>query len=222
MTDTTNITPAEENLDPNAGLPVVDELASLKSRAETLGITFHPNIGLEKLREKVNAVINGTAQASEVSTKAAGPTIDLAKTQADTEEAAEAEEQAEQPAVREETLLERRARKRREANKLVRIRLVCMNPAKKEWEGEVFTSGNSLVGSFTKFVPFNTDEGWHVPGIIYNMIKDRQCQIFVAGPKGVGRVGKMIKEFAVEILPDLTPEELHELAQRQAMAGSVG
>ena len=31
----------------------------------------------------------------------------------------------------------------------------------------------------------------------------------------------MIKEFAVEVLPPLSIEELKDLAQRQAMAGSI-
>ena len=99
-----------------------------------------------------------------------------------------------------------------------------MNPAKKEWEGEIFSCGNTTVGSFTKYVPFNADDGWHVPEMIYKMIRDRQCQVFytVTDDKGNKiRRGKLIREFAVEKLPPLTPEELHELAQRQAMSKSI-
>jgi hypothetical protein len=184
-------------------LPTQDELTTLKARADMLGIKYHPSIGLEKLREKVNAAVEGT-------------------------ETEEEDEEENAPAVaatpsepRPETLNEQRSRLRREANELVRIRLTCMNPAKKEWEGELFTAGNSLVGSFTKFVPFNNDEGWYVPRIILKQIQQRECQIFVTQKDGRGnsiRKGKLIKEFAVEILPNLTPTELKELAQRQAMA----
>jgi hypothetical protein len=35
------------------------------------------------------------------------------------------------------------------------------------------------------------------------------------------RKGKLIKEFAIEVLPQLTPEELRDLAQRQAMANAI-
>lgn len=184
-------------------LPTQDELTTLKARADMLGIKYHPSIGLEKLREKVNAAVEGT-------------------------ETEEEDEEENAPAVaatpsepRPETLNEQRSRLRREANELVRIRLTCMNPAKKEWEGELFTAGNSLAGSFTKFVPFNNDEGWYVPRIILKQIQQRECQIFVTQKDGRGnsiRKGKLIKEFAVEILPNLTPTELKELAQRQAMA----
>lgn len=181
-------------------LPVQDELTSLKARADMLGITYHPSIGLEKLREKVNNFLTNTASAADES------------------------EEAGDMVGAEETLEQRRSRKRREANKLVRIRVTCMDPAKKEWEGELFTAGNSLVGSFTKFVPFNADEGWHVPQIILNQIREKMCQIFVTTKDARGntvRKGKLIKAFAVEILPDLTPDELKELAQRQAMASGT-
>ena len=113
----------------------------------------------------------------------------------------------------------------RKASELVRIRVTCMNPAKKEWEGEIFTVGNSTVGTFKKYIPFNADEGWHVPWIIYEQLKERECQVFVTKRDERGnttRTGKLIKEFAIEVLPNLTEEELKDLAQRQAMAKSVG
>lgn len=186
------------DIDTDDTLPAVDELATLKARADMLGVKYHSSISLEKLREKVNAATVSTTP---------------------TEEAPVVQEAAE------ESLAERRARKRREANELIRVRVTCMNPAKKEWEGELFTAGNSLVGSFTKYVPFDNDEGWHVPRIILNQIQQRQCQIFqsVRDDRGnVTRKGKLIKEFAVEILPKLTAEELADLAQRQAMSKSIG
>lgn len=192
MSETTDTTEALE--------PVVDELAALKARADQLGISYHPSIGLEKLREKVNATIT----SQEAPTADPEPVV---------EETAAVESEA-----------ERRLRKRREANELVRIRVTCMNPAKNEWEGEIFTAGNSVVGSFSKFVPFNADEGWHVPRIILNQIQQRQCQIFTTVKDSRGnstRKGKLIKEFAVEILDPLTAEELAELARRQAATRSV-
>jgi hypothetical protein len=181
----------------NVELDVPDELTTLKARADRLGISYHPSIGLEKLKEKVNA----TVTATEV--KAEAPEVTVT-----------AEESKEQ----------RRKRKRLEANTLVRVRITCMNPAKKEWEGELFTAGNSVVGSFTKYVPFNTDEGWHVPQIILNQIQQRMCQIFVSSKDDRGntvRKGKQIKEFSVEIMPSLSEEELRNLAQRQAMANGT-
>lgn len=188
----------------NDTLELPDELTSLKARADLLGVKYHPSIGLDKLREKVNAAVEGT--------------------ESDSEQEQEDAPQSTVVAEPVETEGQRRARLRREANELVRIRVTCMNPAKKEWEGELFTVGNALVGSFKKYIPFNVDEGWHVPRIIYQQLLDRQCQIFTTVRDGRGnsvRKGKLIKEFAVEVLPPLTPAELADLAQRQAMAKTV-
>ena len=176
-------------------LAMPDELDTLKARADALGIGYHPSIKTEKLREKINAALapKEEAEATEKATPAVG----------------EAQE---------------RMNMRNEAAKLVRIRLTCMNPNKKEWDGEFITAGNAVVGSFTKFVPFNADEGWHVPYIIYQQLKDRECQVFVTVRDSKGnstRKGKLIKEFSIELLPPLTEEELHDLAQRQAMSKSI-
>ena len=171
-------------------IAVPDELATLKARADTLGIQYHPSIGVEKLREKVNGALmnEGTTE------------------------------------VKEDPVASQRKKDRDEASKLVRLRLTCMNPNKKEWDGEFITAGNAVIGSFTKFVPFNAPDGWHVPNIIYQQLRDRECQVFttVRDSKGNStRKGKLIKEFSIEILPPLTAEELHDLAQRQAMAKSI-
>lgn len=191
-----------------------DELQSLKQRANQLGVAYHPNIGVDKLREKVNARIKGEASPSEE------------------EPEAESTEQAVAPAEpvesiprhkqqRNESLAQFRQRRRKEASELVRIRITCMNPNKKEWDGEIFTTGNAIVGTYRKYVPFTSDEPYHVPRIIYEQILDRRCQVFTKKKDGRGGTkseGKLIKEFSVEVLPNLTPKELEELRQRQAMA----
>lgn len=181
-------------------LEIPDELTSLKARADQMGLSYHPSIGLEKLRDKINAAVT-----------AEGPV---------------AKEEEEAPVVAakvaaKESQNELRIRKKREANELVRIRVTCMNPMKKEYEGEIFTVSNSVVGTLKKYVPFNADDGWHVPRLIYNQLVQRQCQVFTTVKDNRGnkvRKGKLIKEFAVEVLPPLTPAEIKELAQRQAMA----
>lgn len=188
-----------------------DELSTLKAQADALGITYHPSIGVEKLREKLAAAAptdggdKGTLHIwGQPQTPTPLPTP------------------VPEPEV--ETPGQRRKRLKMEAMALVRIRLTCMNPSKKEWDGEIITTGNSLVGTVSKYIPFNADEGWHIPKIMLEVLRNRQCQIFVTtkSKNGVAiRQGKLIKEFAIEVLPQLTADELHELAQRQAMAQTV-
>jgi hypothetical protein len=178
---------------------VQDELSALKARADLLGLTYHPSIGLEKLRAKVLAAQQGEDEGQQTKEEP------VAKPEGETE-------------------AQKRSRLKRQASELVRIRVTCMNPAKQEWEGEIFTVGNSLVGSFKKYVPFNADEGWHVPRIMYEQIKERQCQVFTTVTDSRGnkvRRGKLIREFAVELLAPLTKEELAEMARRQAMSKAI-
>ena len=177
-------------------LEMPDELSSLKARADLLGLSYHPSIGLDKLRDKVANAIAGVKEEVD-------PVVQVA-------------------AVESESAI--RNKQRNDALELVRIRVSCMNPNKKEWEGEIFSVGNGLIGTQKKFVPFNNDEGWHVPRCIYDMIVSRECQMFYSHKDARGnatRKSKIIKEFAVEVLPALTAEELEELARRQAMAKSI-
>lgn len=177
---------------PNEDELVVDELEVLKARADKLGIKYHPSISLAKLKEKVSEELKEESPEEVVTVKPG-----------------------------KETEVQLKARKRREANALIRIRVSCMNPNKKEWDGEIITTGNTNTGTIKKFVPFNSDEGYHVPHMIYEQLLQRQCQVFVTVKDNRGnkvRKGKLIKEFAVEVLPPLTEKELKELAQRQAMA----
>lgn len=186
----------------NDDLPVPDELTTLKARADKMGLSYHPSIGVDKLREKVTAALEGNRDDTSTDSTAGSAVIGLA----------------------EETPNQRKLRKKREAGELIRIRVTCMNPNKRDWDGEIFSASNSTVGTFKKYVPFNADEGWYVPRIIYNMIVQRMCQVFVVkkSARGVAiKEGKLIREFAVEVMPNLTEEELHDLAQRQAMAKSV-
>ena len=185
----------------NEDVIVQDELTTLKERATLMGVKFHPSISLDKLREKVNAATDESDEPDDevVSAKVVAPVI-------------------------EETVNQKRNRLKKEALALVRIRLTCMNPAKAEWEGEIFTIGNSSIGSVKKFVPFNADDGWHVPNIILQQLQERQCQVFVSAKDARGnnvRRGKLIKEFAIEVLPPLTEKELEELARRQAMSKAI-
>ena len=179
-----------------------DELAALKARADLLGISYHPTIGLEKLRQKVNAAVTKTDDAA-----------------TDTEVV-----EATQPVQESEAA--KRLRLRNEAAKLIRIRLTCLNPVKKEWDGEIITAGNAAVGTYKKFIPFHSaDDGWHIPHIIYEQLMERMCQIFVSTTDPVTGIktsrSKLIKEFNVVVLPQLTDDELAELARQQAVGGTI-
>ena len=221
-------------------LPVPDELTTLKGKADLMGLSYHPSIGLEKLRAKVAEALAGEGapnrdEVAEPATPvAAVPTqayqaaslapVQFEKVSMKTLSPRQYADQESLP-VPGETAGERRLRMKRHANELIRIRVTCMDPAKKEWEGEIIGAGNNLVGTLTKFVPFGIDEGWHVPRIMYNVLRDRMAQIFITVTDPVSkqkvRNGKLIKAFAIDVLDQLTEDELKELAARQAATRSI-
>ena len=176
-----------------------DELTLLKERATLIGISYHPSIGLDKLREKVTAALKEPAEVEAAVVQVA-------------QEAQESEAQV-------------HARYRKEASALIRVRLTCMNPSKQNWEGEIFTVSNSVIGTMKKFIPFHAEEGWHIPQALLNMIQERhyQAPYTERGSKGQEmRRFKLVKEFSIEILPNLTVGELKDLANQQAIANRIG
>ena len=106
--------------------------------------------------------------------------------------------------------------------KLVRIVVTPNDPLMSSYPGLIFTVGASGLNGgkmIKKYVPFNNEEGWHVPQIILNQIEHAEMQKFktVTTPNGEKVLEPYItKKFNVRILDPLTKEELERLAAAQA------
>lgn len=112
----------------------------------------------------------------------------------------------------------RRGRKRQEALALVRCRITCNDPAKKDWPGEYITVSNALVGTVKKYIPYNTDAPYHITRFMLNVLREKKVQIFQTKPGKMGipvRTSKNINAYSIEILPALTEQELAELGRDQ-------
>ena len=218
-----------ENPDSNAGAGdqddlKVDELGLLKTRAKLLGITFSNNIGVDALREKIEAKMNEDAAAHEAAAKISSTSSDQPNAPV-SGELKGAEQGIVPEPVKKLTL---RQLMIRDNMKLVRIRVVNLDPKKKEWPGEFLTVANEHLGTVTKYVPFGeaTDNGYHVPYCIYKMLKARKfLSIRTFKDKSNGNQIKVeqrwANEFAIEVLDPLTPEELAKLAAAQTAAGAL-
>ena len=195
----------------DAPLPtlVADEAEGLRSRLKLMNVPFHHKEGLESLRKKLEAALAGEKTDSVEETKKTQENlnVNLDITVADLPE----------------TAAEVRMRIRREALKLVRIRVTCMNQNKKDWLGEVFSFSNSAIAAVKKYVPFNAEEGYHVPQCLLNVIRERKYQVPYKDKSSGKEITRMrlVPEFAIEIMDPLSPAELKDLATRQAMSRSV-
>lgn len=170
-------------------LNMPSERESLEARARAMNIQYHTNISTEKLRERINAVLTD-----------ASPEGDQARP------------------VKGETDVARRSRKKKEAGALVRCRIHCNDPAKKEWPGEYITVGNNAVGSYRKYIPYNLDEPFHIPAIILGALREKRVQVFTTKKGKNGnpvRESKLIAAYSIEIVEPLTQAGLDKLAASQ-------
>lgn len=171
----------------------IKEIDVLKERADKMGLKYSPNIGLETLRTKIEKALNGDSNDSDEE-KEGRMSIDKL-----------------------------RAKLRKEALKLIRIRVTDLDPKKKDLPGEILCAANEYIGTVKRYVPYN-GEPWHVEQVILDMMKDREFLLIkTVKTRGneVTQEKKWVKEYAIEIMPPLTKEAIAKLAAAQAAAGSV-
>ena len=197
---------------PNDQTPQPTELDMLKQRAKLMGITFSNNIGLDALKAKIEEHKAGVAQKQDTSS--------IVQTAQNDDPI----EQVEQTLKVKKVSL--RSYLQKEKMKLVRLRITNLDPKKKDLPGEILTVANEYLGTVRKFVPFGeqTDNGYHVPYCLYEMMRDRKFLSIKTrkGPRGQTIVEQqMAREFALEILPPLTEAELARLSTAQQAAGGI-
>jgi len=185
------------------------------------GINMHFNTKRDKLVNALNNV-DGITNGSDISVSSKGKT---------------AEQLAEEMGV---TMLtdadivdfkfndiELEGLRKAEANKLIRVIVRSNNPLKRDHAGDIFTVGNRKLNNgkaIKKYIPYNNEEGWFIPNILYEHLLAAECQIF----KKAVRNGQEfmepqnIKAFNVEVLPHLTDDEIDKLRVKQKATGSIG
>lgn len=172
------------------------EQTAVRDQADALGIKYHHNASDETIQKLIDSepeLPEGILPASECQPMSVE----------------EYNRKYNNPSVR-----------RKDVGRLIRCRITCMNPAKKDWPGEIISVGSAKLGTFKKYVPFNSPEPYHIPKIIYDMLKEKQCTVYYTERDDRGnkvRKGRLVNEFAIEVLEPLTKEELSDLARTQAM-----
>lgn len=202
----------EVNLDDDNTEEQPDELSLLKERADLMGIQYHPNIGIEKLKTKI-------------AEKTAPPetTVDPRYAAEEAETINAAVESAKNKMIAANatpTPQQQKMARRNKALRLVRVRVSNMNPIKGNLKGEILSAGNSEIGMVKKFIPFNAEQGWHIPQILLTVLQNKKFMTHYEVKVGNKRIkkNKLVPEYSIEILPPLTPKELEALKQRQLMA----
>lgn len=205
------------------------EMELLKERADMMGVTYSNNIGIETLRKRVEDAMAGNPAAPEEGADPVPSVAELSSALSNEVAAATSAPQAAvNPLVQNEPVtktISLREHMRLTQMKLIRVRIQNLDPKKANLPGEIFTVANEYLGDVKKFIPFGevTDNGYHIPYCLYKLLKSRK---FLNVRERKSRDGKIhietswVKEFALEILPDLTPQELQQLATAQIAANS--
>ncbi len=189
------------------------ELESLRARARAMGMNISGNISLSTLKAKIAERQAQDEKNAELATaQASNPFGEIP---------------AAAPVAAEETQEQLRTRLIAENMRLIRVRITNMDPKKSTLPGEVLTVANEFLGSIKKFIPYGeqTDEGFHVPYVLFKLLDKRRFLNIRTrkDPRTGGEIveSTWVKEFAIEVLPPLTADELKKLATAQIAAGSV-
>lgn len=219
------------------------ELELLQKRAAALNITIDGRWGVEKLREVVAAALadkpapTPAPAAPAVATPVAAPAPVAKPEEQDDGEIKSPVQPTQMPSLAavvaaalapedlsDETEGQKKNRLRREAQALVRVRISCMNPTKKNMKGELMCVSNKNFGTIQRFIPFNRD--WHIEKVLYDALFERQYMVFDREKTGRANIEvvtpRCVPEFNIAVLPPLTKGELKDLGQRQAMANGTG
>lgn len=108
---------------------------------------------------------------------------------------------------------------RKENIKLIRCRIIPLDPADSGKTGELISVGNKVLGDISKIVMFNTIT--HIPNIMYKSMLERTFykRVPSTNPKLPPKMIEVAK-YNIEVLPTLTEQELKDLAEQQRKRGS--
>jgi hypothetical protein len=194
------------------------ELQIIRKQADDLGLKYHHRAGVKKIQALIEATLAAQNENEQTVVDAKNePSVNKQRPVMDREFC--------KPMTETEVKNWLDANRRRKAQKLVRCIITNLNPEKKDWPGQIISVGSRKLGTFKHFVPFNTGEPWHLPQIVVDVLMDKQCTVFHTKKlqDGTEKVeGRLIKEYNIQVLPNLTPDELSDLARTQALKAGQG
>lgn len=166
----------------------------LKEEADSLGLQYPGNIATAALQALVDRTKSGEDEVIELDEDKEGATAE------DPIQAARAKLTA-----------------------LVRCMVTCNDPAMKDWDMTPYYSFSNSILDLPKItVPLNVE--WHIPRAYFDWMASMECKISVKGKDEKNRpitVRKTIAKYSMNELPPLTPKELAELRQAQAMRDGI-
>ena len=187
------------------------QLSAIKAQADLLQVPYAANIGLETLSERVRAF--KVSQKLEKFDTPEDTVVDggeLLSTTTGIKVPADVEAQY---AIF-------------HAKQLVRVSIVCLNPAKSELESDLYTIFSSSLGRVSQVIPYQAPNGYHIPRCLANFLRDKKYVGFrptkrKQGENGVDREHFEMAEFLITDMPPLEAHEFDRIAKRQDRLAAV-
>lgn len=200
VTENTNLDTDEDAIDDltSAIRPRID---ILKERARKMGITFSPNIGADTLAKKIadhdvdtQGIVSNMVEEDEAISAQTGK---LAK-----------------PITARELSI----RARKDAQKLIRVNVMPNDPMKAQMLGELIFAGNTQIGTLGKLIPFGTPKGYHIPVMLYKILKEKTFTFFIVKRDNFGNdIVRAVQRpaYNIEVLNPLSEKAIKRIADRQ-------
>lgn len=226
----------------------LDDKEALREIATYVGVTFSGNTGVNTLKEKIlsEIILEEESEENDEPEDQTVPNDPVAKALAAQNKALEEEKEAdvhvaqakkvysvaemmEMDAAQVKDSKLRREVVRTQAMRLRRVQIHNLDPADSAVPGAIITVYSKYTGKVSKFIPFGeeNENGWHIPQILYDELKTRTYNMRKEIKNRNNSVGikeyKTIKtpKFNIIDLPDLTAQELKNLANSQQGRGAI-
>lgn len=223
-------------LTPDEALKTVtamETVEQLREAATSLNITFSGNTGEGTLRKKLmdTLTLDLTEPEEETIPDLGGEKFDPSEIQSTSGPAKKGPSMKEilemdPNEITDPQLLRQVVRAK--ALRLHRVRITNLDPSDSQLNGAIITTVNKFTGKVAKYVPFSDEDhpnGYHIPEIILNQLKNQKFALrkeIKGGQFGVKKYKTtMINKFSIVELPALTNKELAELAAHQRASHAI-
>jgi hypothetical protein len=199
---------------------ITSELDTLKQEADSLGVEYSHLIGIETLRSRIEE------KKAELMEQGAPGTPILPKEDSVVPPVnpSIAGPVPSRPMTQKEKEMQRKNLLRDQQMRLRRVIIHNNDDNERDLVGDLIRVGNDICGSHAKFIPFDNEAGCHIPQIMLDTLRDKTTQKWktIKDASGASRKESfVVPKYTITMLPDLTEDELKELAEQQKARGSI-
>lgn len=170
----------------------------LISRAQLMGIPFHPSAKNETIAAKIAAKLadKPDPEAPEAGAEGNG-----------SEDGKPSDELPE---------LSKQEKELHPAKRLKRVLITCNDPQKADQTGDIISVSNGIVGNIRFYFHFN--KPWHVPEIVLETLKEQKLFLHSSRKDGMEIVTREVPRYNIQELPPLDEKGRERIAAKQAAA----